>query len=228
MNIIQCIFRVWTVLFKFTRSRAPSSTYFSFSNKKHVSAVESTDRIQMWSLSEFSAEVGRAFSGFCIATVLALCFVYVGKRSWRMLNRLSGNPAVGPRWATVASTTCISEDHPVNTAAEGVGRAEVPGSRCLKGYTGIPFPFLSRAWKYVLDYKIFFPYMWPSDSRYLQVVAMVCFCLTGCQRAINALLPYQIANVIETLSPSSELPRFHMLKYFIYTRLQGEGFCLVL
>jgi hypothetical protein len=208
-------------LFKFTRSRAFSLTYFWFSNKKHVSVVESTDSTQMWSLSEFGAEVERAFSAFCIVTVLALCFLYLGKRTWGMQNRLSDNPAVGSHCATVASTTCISEEHRANTAAEGVGRANVPGSGYLKGYTGLPFFFSS--WKFLLGYKIFFPYMWPSESRYLQVVAMVCFCLIGCQRAIKALLPYQTAIMIETLSPSSELPGFPILKLFIWKQVQGGG-----
>jgi ABC-type bacteriocin/lantibiotic exporter with double-glycine peptidase domain len=210
-------------LFKLARSKAPSLPFFSFSIKNKVTIVKSTESTLMWILSDFEAKVEKVPSGFCIVTVLALCFLYVGRRSWRMINRLSGNPAVGSHLETVASTSYISEEHPTNTAAKGLGRAGNSGWEYLKGYTGIPFPFLSRAWKYIKGYKIFFPYMWPSDSRYLQVMAMVCFCLTGCQRAINALLPYQIANVIETLSPSSELPRFHMLKYFIYTRLQAEG-----
>jgi hypothetical protein len=175
MDMIQFICRFWTVLFKLARSKAPSSI------KKKVPIVEGTESTQMWILSEFKAEVEGAPTGFCIFTVLALCFLYVGRRTWRMLNRLSGNPAVGSHLETVASTSYISEEHPTNTAAKGLGRAENPGSGYLKGYIGIPFPFLSRAWKYVQGYKIFFPYMWPSDSRYLQVVAMVCFCLTGCQ-----------------------------------------------
>ncbi|OKO97650.1 Heavy metal tolerance protein [Penicillium subrubescens] len=135
-----------------------------------------------------------------------------------MQNRVAGNPAFGSHRASVILTPCSSDDDPGNAAAEA------PGSGDLAGYPELPF--LPRAWKYVMGYKVFFLYMWPSGSRYLQVMAVVCLCLTGCQRAVNALLPYQIAVVTETLSPSSsELPCFHILKFVIYKWLQGgNGF----
>lgn len=216
-NMILSIRRFWTLSIELASSKAPSLTYFSTQQK--FSAIESAERTQMRRVGEYTTRIERNFSGICLVTLLALVFLYVSKCIWRMRNRVGGNPALGFHWATVASTTFSSKVHLGNTAVEGAGRAEVPVSGYLKRHTGLPF--LSRAWKYVMRYRVFFPYMWPSGSRYLQFMAVVCLCLTGCQRAVNALLPYQIAVVTETLSTSSEPPWFHISKYFIYKWLQG-------
>ncbi|KAJ5557896.1 hypothetical protein N7513_003482 [Penicillium frequentans] len=37
------------------------------------------------------------------------------------------------------------------------------------------------------SYRALLPYMWPSKSRHLQLVACVCFALTAFQRVVNIL-----------------------------------------
>lgn len=55
-------------------------------------------------------------------------------------------------------------------------------------------------WEYLRGYTIFFPYLWPSKQRRLQVLMVICFILVLLQRGINVLVPRQLGKVTDILS----------------------------
>src|SRR4051794_33838655 len=52
-------------------------------------------------------------------------------------------------------------------------------------------------WEYIKGYSIFFPYLWPSKDRSLQLIVMFCFGLVIIQRGVNVLVPYQIGVITD-------------------------------
>lgn len=55
-------------------------------------------------------------------------------------------------------------------------------------------------WEYLRGYSLFFPYLWPSKSRKLQMVVIICVILVMVKRVINVLVPYQVGVVTNTLA----------------------------
>jgi hypothetical protein len=55
-------------------------------------------------------------------------------------------------------------------------------------------------WEYLRGYAIFFPYLWPSNDRRLQIVMILCFVLVTLQRGINVAVPHQLGRVTDILS----------------------------
>ncbi|KAI9786004.1 MAG: hypothetical protein M1816_008156 [Peltula sp. TS41687] len=55
-------------------------------------------------------------------------------------------------------------------------------------------------WEYLRGYSLFFPYLWPSNSPKLQMTVVVCVVLVLFRRVINALIPYLIGVVTDTLA----------------------------
>jgi len=55
-------------------------------------------------------------------------------------------------------------------------------------------------WEYMRGYAIFFPYLWPSKDRRLQIVMVICFILVTLQRGINVAVPHQLGRVTDILS----------------------------
>jgi ATP-binding cassette, subfamily B, vacuolar membrane transporter HMT1/ACLQ len=55
-------------------------------------------------------------------------------------------------------------------------------------------------WEYVRGYSIFFPYLWPSKDRRLQIVVIICIVIVALQRGLNVLVPYQVGVITDDLS----------------------------
>jgi ATP-binding cassette, subfamily B, vacuolar membrane transporter HMT1/ACLQ len=55
-------------------------------------------------------------------------------------------------------------------------------------------------WEYIRGYSIFFQYIWPKDSIWLQFIVFVCFALLLLQRVVNVWIPIQIGIVTTTLA----------------------------
>lgn len=55
-------------------------------------------------------------------------------------------------------------------------------------------------WEYLRGYAIFFPYLWPSKNRRLQVMMIICFGLVALQRLVNVMVPHQLGRVTDLLS----------------------------
>ncbi|KAF2875949.1 hypothetical protein BDV95DRAFT_484973 [Massariosphaeria phaeospora] len=63
--------------------------------------------------------------------------------------------------------------------------------------TGAP----SRSWwEYIKGYHVFFPYLWPSKDRRLQLTVVICFFIVMAQRIVNLLVPDQIGHIVDTLA----------------------------
>lgn len=63
--------------------------------------------------------------------------------------------------------------------------------------TGAP----SRSWwEYIKGYHVFFPYLWPSKDRRLQIVVVICFIIVIIQRFVNVLVPDQVGRIVDTLA----------------------------
>ncbi|KAI9924791.1 hypothetical protein MW887_006647 [Aspergillus wentii] len=80
-------------------------------------------------------------------------------------------------------------------------------------------------WEYLSGYSLFFPYLWPSKSRRLQIVVVVCFFLILSQRVVNVLVPYQVGVITNILSKESgefRVPWLEICLYIFYRWLQGN------
>ncbi|KAI1878545.1 uncharacterized protein JN550_000727 [Neoarthrinium moseri] len=82
--------------------------------------------------------------------------------------------------------------------------------------------------EYLRGYSVFFPYMWPSKKTRLQVIVVICFILLMLQRAVNFLVPYQIAKVTNELTPKDSglplaMPWASLGLLVLYKLLQGPS-----
>ncbi|KAI1176304.1 P-loop containing nucleoside triphosphate hydrolase protein [Nemania sp. FL0916] len=74
---------------------------------------------------------------------------------------------------------------------------------------------------YTMGFKKLFPYLWPSDSRALQIRSVFCFFLLICQRIVNILVPHQLGVVVLALGPG-KIPHVQLLIYLLLRGLQGQ------
>ncbi|KAH1489645.1 hypothetical protein KXV92_005079 [Aspergillus fumigatus] len=80
-------------------------------------------------------------------------------------------------------------------------------------------------WEYLSGYSLFFPYLWPSKSRRLQFIVVICFVLIVLQRVVNVLVPYQVGVITNILSKTDgdfRVPWFEICLYILYRWLQGN------
>ncbi|KAF4218557.1 hypothetical protein CNMCM8980_008997 [Aspergillus fumigatiaffinis] len=80
-------------------------------------------------------------------------------------------------------------------------------------------------WEYLSGYSLFFPYLWPSKSRQLQFIVIICFVLVVLQRVVNVLVPYQVGVITNILSKTDgdfRVPWFEICLYILYRWLQGN------
>ncbi|KAK0623309.1 hypothetical protein B0T14DRAFT_426482 [Immersiella caudata] len=84
-----------------------------------------------------------------------------------------------------------------------------------------------KTWfEYCRGYTVFFPYLWPSKSKRLQVVVMLCFILVVIQRVVNILVPMQTTRVTNDLEKSEsgiEMPWEQLGLLITYKLLQGPS-----
>lgn len=59
-------------------------------------------------------------------------------------------------------------------------------------------------WEYLQGYAIFFPYLWPSKDRRLQLLMIICFIIVILQRGVNVMVPHQLGKVTNILSGEGE------------------------
>lgn len=82
-------------------------------------------------------------------------------------------------------------------------------------------------WEYINGYKIFFPYLWPSKDRRLQIVVVICFIIMIIQRGIQLLVPWQAGKITNELSgdhgPINGMPWQSICLYIFYRLLQGNN-----
>ncbi|KAL2819372.1 hypothetical protein BDW59DRAFT_122172 [Aspergillus cavernicola] len=80
-------------------------------------------------------------------------------------------------------------------------------------------------WEYLSGYSLFFPYLWPSKSRRLQLIVLVCFVLIILQRVVNVLVPLQVGIITNKLSKQGDefsVPWYDICLYILFRWLQGN------
>jgi ABC-type transport system involved in Fe-S cluster assembly fused permease/ATPase subunit len=87
--------------------------------------------------------------------------------------------------------------------------------------TGAP----SRSWwEYLKGYRVFFPYLWPSKDRRLQVMVVICFLIVLAQRVVNLLVPNQVGKIVNELADEKGGNPWRAIVIFIFFRfIQGNN-----
>jgi ABC-type transport system involved in Fe-S cluster assembly fused permease/ATPase subunit len=79
-------------------------------------------------------------------------------------------------------------------------------------------------WEYIKGYHVFFPYLWPSKDRKLQLVVIACFLLVLAQRAVNVVVPDLPGEIVDRLKdPSRGNPWTAIMLYIGFRFLQGSN-----
>ncbi|RAR09324.1 heavy metal tolerance protein precursor [Stemphylium lycopersici] len=79
-------------------------------------------------------------------------------------------------------------------------------------------------WEYIKGYHVFFPYLWPSKDRKLQLVVVACFMLVLMQRVVNVLVPDLTGEIVERLKDSKRgNPWTAIIVYIAFRFLQGSN-----
>ncbi|KAK7513873.1 heavy metal tolerance protein precursor [Phyllosticta citriasiana] len=81
-------------------------------------------------------------------------------------------------------------------------------------------------WEYLRGYSVFFPYLWPSKDRTLQVVVVACFVIVVLQRAVNVLVPLLVGWITNVLSGEDgpvRMPWAYIIFYILCRILQGSN-----
>ncbi|KAB8532564.1 hypothetical protein FH972_025509 [Carpinus fangiana] len=81
-------------------------------------------------------------------------------------------------------------------------------------------------WEYMRGYSMFFPYLWPSKDRKLQIIVVICFIIVALQRVLNLLVPIQVGKITNMLSGEGETPVTpwgQICLYIAYRVLQGNN-----
>jgi ATP-binding cassette, subfamily B, vacuolar membrane transporter HMT1/ACLQ len=79
-------------------------------------------------------------------------------------------------------------------------------------------------WEYIKGYHVFFPYLWPSKDRRLQIVVVICFLLVIGQRFINVMVPDQVGLIVNRLGGEEEgNPWTAIIMFIAFRFLQGNN-----
>ncbi|KAJ3915681.1 mitochondrial half-size ABC transporter [Lentinula edodes] len=68
------------------------------------------------------------------------------------------------------------------------------------------------------------PYLWPSKSRSLQLIAILCILILLCGRFVNAIMPFTVGELIKVFEKRSSYSMWPLLFLYVTLRfLQGSG-----
>lgn len=70
--------------------------------------------------------------------------------------------------------------------------------------------------------RVLFPFLWPSQSAHLQLLAIFCVSLLMCGRLVNFFVPLTLGRIVEDLS-TGRAPWWHIAAYAGLKMLQGSG-----
>ncbi|KTW25696.1 hypothetical protein T552_03308 [Pneumocystis carinii B80] len=80
-------------------------------------------------------------------------------------------------------------------------------------------------WNYIKKFYLFFPYLWPKDILFLQIIIFICFILLIVSRYINILAPQQLGIVTDKLISDADKKKNIWISIFLfmfYRFLQGN------
>ncbi|KAF2186780.1 vacuolar ABC heavy metal transporter-like protein [Zopfia rhizophila CBS 207.26] len=132
------------------------------------------------------------------------------------------------------TTSLLSADHShaENGHANGYGSVHPVGGK-HQHTEGAP-PAWSRPvnapsrswWEYIKGYHVFFPYLWPSKDRRLQVTVVICFLIVVGQRIVNLMVPDQIGNITNVLAGDNDskgMPWGQIMTFICLRFIQGNN-----
>ncbi|KAE8149129.1 hypothetical protein BDV25DRAFT_156858 [Aspergillus avenaceus] len=126
------------------------------------------------------------------------------------------------------TTGLLDPSHAENGNAYGSTHANLGNQQSSKPADGWVRPTTVPStswWEYLSGYSLFFPYLWPSKSRQLQIVVLICFVLIVLQRVVNVLVPLQVGVITRKLTKNGddfEVPWFDICLYILFRWLQGN------
>jgi ABC-type transport system involved in Fe-S cluster assembly fused permease/ATPase subunit len=114
--------------------------------------------------------------------------------------------------------------------SESAGNAETAGRKSIEDPPAFYKPVVvpNRTWwEYLKGYAVFFPYLWPSTSKKLQITVVICFLLVILQRVVNILVPIQVGVVTTQLEnkkgETPGMPWVSIAFMIVFKLLQGSS-----
>lgn len=170
-------------------------------------------RLTIWETLEIAVGAARVL----ILMLLVVCYIVkIVVPTRRVRREIEGVNSEETADLLDSTQDPSSEDSDSPTDAEQT--SPEPWTRPLKTPT-------TNWWEYLSGYSLFFPYIWPSKSRRLQIIAIFCFFLLVLQRVVNLLVPYQVGVITDSLSIREgqlRVPWTHICLYIFYRWLQGS------
>ncbi|KAH0562222.1 hypothetical protein GP486_003078 [Trichoglossum hirsutum] len=186
----------------------------------------------MWELTELAIDIIRTI---LLSVLIGLYMLFVAHRGSKAPKILENGH--GPRETTRLLRRTNSDGEGPNDDAEAngisygstLGSPREPHKSSREEPAGWARPTKVPAknwWEYIRGYALFFPYLWPSKSRRLQIIMIICFALVILQRVINVLVPHQLGIVTNILSGEDgadpRLPWGGICLYVFYRFMQGN------
>ena len=169
-----------------------------------------------------------------LASLVSFYFIFTLERSFRQCDeaQLSGK-AFDERSALLNHGKVNSND---SAAENGYATTNVntkygrkDQTKCDGAEEDVPAfykpttPASKTWWEYLRGYSLFFPYLWPSRSLRLQLVAAVCFILVVAQRGVNIAAPIQLGIVTNKLYAGGGIPWLSILLLILYKFMHGAS-----
>ncbi|KAL1304064.1 hypothetical protein AAFC00_000499 [Neodothiora populina] len=200
-----------------------------YSHKHHEPTVEDPDGGELergmteWEITEVTLDLVRIV---LLLALVAFYGLFVGLQARKQKKEA----------ASAEETTSLLSEHgaengSANGTANGYGATHANGTAQPKKPADAPAGWEkptttpSRSWwEYIKGYSMFFPYLWPSKDRRLQIVVVICFIIMIVQRVIQVLVPYQAGVITDDLSGDKEgMPWKAICLYILYRLLQGNN-----
>jgi len=174
--------------------------------------------MSFWEAIDVSIAMVRILVLLCLVTLYAV-LTYGKPKSNSQTNRIDEHaPLLTNGQATdygLVTNKTIKQDK-----KEGAGEEQHAGWEK-------PKRIVSRSWwEYTKGYSVFFPYLWPSKDRKLQVVTVICFVVMIAQRGVQFMVPYQAGVLVDDLSGENGdvgVPWTGIALYIFYRLLQGNN-----
>ncbi|KAL1652004.1 ATP-binding cassette-type vacuolar membrane transporter Hmt1 [Diplodia intermedia] len=175
-----------------------------------------------WEVTEVSVDLLRII---LLGALIGFYFIFVARRS-----HSKRSDADGPS----ESTGLLAAHNAENGSANGTTHyGSAPSGGKHKHTEGAPAGWSrpdnipSRSWwEYLKGYSVFFPYLWPSRDRKLQIMVVICFLIVVLQRIVNVLVPYMVGTITNELSGDKgpiTMPWMYICLYIVCRLLQGSN-----
>lgn len=116
----------------------------------------------------------------------------------------------------------VMSEADVHAAADAQAEAEAgPSSRAHQRMSSAKAQSASFG-SLITRVRVLFPYLWPSKSPRLQLLALLCLALLFSGRLVNLLVPVALGRIVEALSTKSD-PWMPILCFSVLKLFQGSG-----